>query len=91
MMRQQDDGPILEAENLNGVEAQAVGNNNINSNGTTSFFNTLLNGVNALSGIGILSIPYALSTGGLLSLVMLFFIAGCAFYTGLLIQRSMHG
>ncbi|KAK6129253.1 hypothetical protein DH2020_036962 [Rehmannia glutinosa] len=57
--------------------------------GSTSFFKTCFNGLNALSGVGILSIPYALSSGGWLSLILFFLIAGCTFYTGLLIQRCM--
>ncbi|CAB4304237.1 unnamed protein product [Prunus armeniaca] len=36
-----------------------------------------------------LSVPYALSSGGWLSLILLFVIAVAAFYTGLLIQRCM--
>lgn len=42
-----------------------------------------------LSGVGILSIPYALSSGGWLSLILLFVIAIAAFYSSLLIQRCM--
>ncbi|KAL3629368.1 hypothetical protein CASFOL_026590 [Castilleja foliolosa] len=84
-MRRQDD---LEIENPNEVDAQTITNNNLNSNGTTSL-KTVFNGLNALSGVGILSIPYALSSGGGLSLVIFFFIAGCTFYTGLLIRRCM--
>ncbi|PIN04715.1 Amino acid transporter [Handroanthus impetiginosus] len=57
--------------------------------GSTSFFKTCFNGLNALSGVGILSIPYALSSGGWLSLILFFLIAGCTFYTGLLIQKCM--
>ncbi|XP_042064227.1 amino acid transporter AVT1J-like [Salvia splendens] len=57
--------------------------------GSTSFFKTCFNGVNALSGVGILSVPYALSSGGWLSLILLFLIAGCTFYTSLLIKRCM--
>ncbi|CAK9162910.1 unnamed protein product [Ilex paraguariensis] len=57
--------------------------------GTTSFFKTCFNGLNALSGVGILSIPYALSSGGWLSLILLLIIASSTFYTGLLIQRCM--
>ncbi|KAL0450546.1 UNVERIFIED_CONTAM: Amino acid transporter AVT1I [Sesamum latifolium] len=57
--------------------------------GSTSFFKTCFNGLNALSGVGILSIPYALSSGGWMSLILFFLIAGCTFYTGLLIQRCM--
>ncbi|KAJ6290315.1 hypothetical protein OIU76_028256 [Salix suchowensis] len=57
--------------------------------GTTSSFKTVFHGLNALSGVGILSIPYALSSGGWLSLILLFVISIAAFYSGLLIQRCM--
>ncbi|XP_039159166.1 amino acid transporter AVT1I isoform X1 [Eucalyptus grandis] len=57
--------------------------------GNTSFFKTCFNGLNALSGVGILSTPYALASGGWLSLILLFAIAIEAFYSGLLIQRCM--
>ncbi|KMT17325.1 hypothetical protein BVRB_2g040170 isoform B [Beta vulgaris subsp. vulgaris] len=57
--------------------------------GDASFSKTLFNGLNALSGVGILSVPYALASGGWLSLVLLFAIAMAAFYAGLLIKRCM--
>ncbi|XP_076945545.1 amino acid transporter AVT1I-like [Bidens hawaiensis] len=57
--------------------------------GNASFMNTCFNGLNALSGVGILSIPYALASGGWLSLILLFLIASSTFYTGLLIKRCM--
>lgn len=41
------------------------------------------------SGVGILSTPYALSSGGWLSLALLLIIASVAFYASLLIQRCM--
>lgn len=44
--------------------------------------------VNA-SGIGILSIPYALSSGGWLSLITLILIAAAACFTGLLLRKCM--
>ncbi|KAK7268971.1 hypothetical protein RIF29_21683 [Crotalaria pallida] len=56
---------------------------------TVSFIGTCLNGLSALSGVGILSIPYALATGGWLSLILLFVISMVAFYSGLLIKRCM--
>lgn len=40
-------------------------------------------------GVGILSIPYALASGGWFSLILLFIIASSTFYTGLLIKRCM--
>ncbi|KAL4569201.1 hypothetical protein LXL04_024835 [Taraxacum kok-saghyz] len=54
-----------------------------------NFLKTCINGINALSGIGILSIPYALSSGGWLSLVILLMISLAAYFTGLLIRRCM--
>ncbi|CAH9088841.1 unnamed protein product [Cuscuta epithymum] len=57
--------------------------------GKTSFSKTCFNGINALSGVGILSVPYALASGGWLSLMYLFIIAATTYYTGLLIQRCM--
>ncbi|KAI3726099.1 hypothetical protein L1987_65896 [Smallanthus sonchifolius] len=63
---------------------------NINTNITgASFISTCFNGLNALSGIGIVSIPYALASGGWLSLILLFVIAISTFYTGMLIQKCM--
>ncbi|CAK7327979.1 unnamed protein product [Dovyalis caffra] len=64
-------------------------NSSYTSTGTTSSFKTVFHGLNALSGVGNLSIPYALSSGGWLSLILLFVISSAAFYTGLLIQRCM--
>ncbi|KAM0893522.1 hypothetical protein ACQ4PT_025044 [Festuca glaucescens] len=55
----------------------------------TSFFKTCFNGVNALSGVGILSIPYALSQGGWLSVLIFTTIAVICFYTGILLQRCI--
>ncbi|KAK6928185.1 Amino acid transporter, transmembrane domain [Dillenia turbinata] len=59
------------------------------TSGNASFFKTCFNGLNALSGVGILSIPYALSEGGWLSLILLLSIAAATFYTGVLIRRCM--
>ncbi|XVF03329.1 hypothetical protein REPUB_Repub04eG0251900 [Reevesia pubescens] len=42
-----------------------------------------------LSGVGILSIPYALAQGGWLSLLFLFLVAVLCWYTGLLLRRCM--
>ncbi|XP_024923210.3 amino acid transporter AVT1I isoform X1 [Ziziphus jujuba] len=58
------------------------------SKGTT-IVRTCFNGINTLSGVGILSIPYALSKGGWLSLILLFMVAMLCLYTGLLLQRCM--
>ncbi|EOY01925.1 Transmembrane amino acid transporter family protein, putative [Theobroma cacao] len=55
----------------------------------TSFLKTCFNGLNALTGVGILSIPYALSQGGWLSLLLFFLVAVLCWYTGLLLRRCM--
>lgn len=57
--------------------------------GNSSFFKAFFNGLNSLSGVGILSVPYALASGGWLSLLLIFIVAMAAFYTGLLIKRCM--
>ncbi|XP_015956921.1 amino acid transporter AVT1I-like [Arachis duranensis] len=57
--------------------------------GGTSFFKTCFNGLNALSGVGILSMPYAVSQGGWMSLILLLIVATVCWYTGLLLQRCM--
>ncbi|BAF14903.1 amino acid transporter AVT1I [Oryza sativa Japonica Group] len=54
-----------------------------------TFVRTCFNGLNALSGVGLLSIPYALSEGGWLSLVLLLAVAMVCCYTGLLLRRCM--
>uniref|UniRef100_A0ACD5V5M2 Uncharacterized protein n=1 Tax=Avena sativa TaxID=4498 RepID=A0ACD5V5M2_AVESA len=56
--------------------------------GATSL-RTCFNGLNALSGVGLLSIPYALAEGGWLSLVLLPVVAAVCCYTGQLLQRCM--
>ncbi|KAK0573303.1 hypothetical protein LWI29_006111 [Acer saccharum] len=55
----------------------------------TSFLRTCFNGLNALSGVGILSIPYALSQGGWLTLIVFLLVAILCWYTGLLLRRCM--
>ncbi|KAI3725727.1 hypothetical protein L1987_65519 [Smallanthus sonchifolius] len=64
-------------------------NQQLTTTATSSFLNTCFNGLNALSGIGIITVPYALAAGGWLSLLLLFTIAVSTFYTGLLIKRCM--
>ncbi|KAM3394838.1 amino acid transporter AVT1J [Capsicum galapagoense] len=68
---------------------KGVGSDRVISTGETSFLKTTFHGLNALSGVGILSTPYALSSGGWLSIILLLFIACTTFYTSLLIKRCM--
>ncbi|KAJ1387049.1 Amino acid transporter, transmembrane domain [Sesbania bispinosa] len=57
--------------------------------GSTSLFKTGFHLVNAISGVGIVSIPYALASGGWLSILLLFVIAIACCYTGILVKRCM--
>ncbi|OVA08999.1 Amino acid transporter [Macleaya cordata] len=74
------------------VDEEAVADHYHQNNfkeGTSTFFKTCFNGFNALSGVGILTVPYALASGGWLSLILLLIVASASFYTGLLIRRCM--
>ncbi|KAL6861296.1 hypothetical protein ACP4OV_016996 [Aristida adscensionis] len=55
----------------------------------TGFLKTSFNGINALSGVGLLSIPYAVSQGGWLSLIIFVAIAAICCYTAILLQRCV--
>ncbi|GJM94003.1 hypothetical protein PR202_ga10612 [Eleusine coracana subsp. coracana] len=54
-----------------------------------SFSRTCLNLTNAVSGIGVLSMPYAVSQGGWLSLALFVLVGAVCYYTGTLIERCM--
>lgn len=54
-----------------------------------SFSRTCLNLTNAVSGIGVLSMPYAVSQGGWLSLLLFVLVGAVCYYTGTLIERCM--
>lgn len=54
-----------------------------------SFSRTCLNLTNAISGIGVLSMPYAVSRGGWLSLALFALVGAVCYYTGTLIERCM--
>ncbi|XP_010257515.1 PREDICTED: vacuolar amino acid transporter 1 [Nelumbo nucifera] len=80
--------PLLSHQDLEHsrtVESQ----NHLQSQTGTTFLRTCFNGVNALSGVGILSIPYALAEGGWLSLLLLFLMSIICFYTAILLRRCI--
>ncbi|KAL3326761.1 hypothetical protein AABB24_037451 [Solanum stoloniferum] len=54
-----------------------------------SYTQSVLNAINALCGIGILSIPYALKEGGWCSLFLLFLFGIITFYTGTLLKKCL--
>ncbi|KAK7362324.1 hypothetical protein VNO77_04434 [Canavalia gladiata] len=72
-------------ESLNQLEASNSGEHR---RGTT-FFKTCFNGLNSLAGIGILSMPYAISEGGWLSFILLLIFAMICWYTAILLERCM--
>ncbi|XP_074292653.1 amino acid transporter AVT1I-like [Silene latifolia] len=55
----------------------------------TSFLKTVFNSANAILGNGVLLVPYALATGGWLSIILLFTIFIAAAYTGLVVTRCL--
>ncbi|KAL5582290.1 hypothetical protein UlMin_014732 [Ulmus minor] len=82
--------PLLSDETDQGSKLEELESNHHHANtANSSFLKTCFHGLNALSGVGILSVPYALASGGWSSLILLFAIALSAFYSGLLIQRCM--
>ncbi|XP_055807908.1 amino acid transporter AVT1D-like [Solanum dulcamara] len=54
-----------------------------------SYTQSVLNALNALCGIGILSIPYAVKEGGWCSLFLLFLFGIITFYTGTLLKNCL--
>ncbi|XP_061347040.1 amino acid transporter AVT1C isoform X2 [Gastrolobium bilobum] len=54
-----------------------------------SFGQAVLNGINVLCGVGILSTPYAAKQGGWLGLSILFIFAVISFYTGMLLRSCL--
>ncbi|CAN6271078.1 unnamed protein product [Urochloa humidicola] len=54
-----------------------------------SYTQAVVNGINVLCGVGILSTPYAIKQGGWLGLVILCLFGILAWYTGLLLRRCL--
>ncbi|OWM64645.1 amino acid transporter AVT1D [Punica granatum] len=54
-----------------------------------SFIQAIVNGINVLCGIGILTVPYAIHQGGWSSLILLFLISVVSAYTGILLKRCL--
>ncbi|CAO2179339.1 unnamed protein product [Urochloa humidicola] len=78
--------PLLSSETkcaADDLEAQ------LPSYGGASFSRTCLNLTNAVSGIGVLSMPYAVAQGGWASLALFALVGALCYYTGTLIERCM--
>ncbi|KAG2647865.1 amino acid transporter AVT1C-like [Panicum virgatum] len=54
-----------------------------------SYTQAVVNGINVLCGVGILSTPYAIKQGGWVGLVILYLFAVLAWYTGVLLRRCL--
>lgn len=54
-----------------------------------SYGQAVINGINVLCGVGILSTPYAVKQGGWIGLSILFIFAILACYTGILLRRCL--
>eukprot|EP01023_Acetabularia_acetabulum_P037819 TRINITY_DN3606_c1_g2_i1.p1 TRINITY_DN3606_c1_g2~~TRINITY_DN3606_c1_g2_i1.p1 ORF type:complete len:603 (+),score=50.73 TRINITY_DN3606_c1_g2_i1:203-2011(+) len=57
--------------------------------GTSNLFQTILNGLNILCGIGMLATPYAVATAGTASSVLIIVLACICIYTAMLLKYSM--
>uniref|UniRef100_A0A6N2LQ64 Amino acid transporter transmembrane domain-containing protein n=1 Tax=Salix viminalis TaxID=40686 RepID=A0A6N2LQ64_SALVM len=55
----------------------------------SSFGQAVVNGLNVLCGVGILSTPYAAKEGGWLGLIILLIFAVLSFYTGMLLRYCL--
>ncbi|KAL4297390.1 hypothetical protein GQ457_12G009800 [Hibiscus cannabinus] len=54
-----------------------------------SFAQALVNGINVLTGIGLLTTPYAVKEGGWMSITLLMIFGVVACYTGILLKRCL--
>ncbi|CAN6818609.1 unnamed protein product [Brassica oleracea] len=54
-----------------------------------SFPQSILNGINILCGVSLLTMPYAVKEGGWLGLIILFFFGIITCYTGILLKRCL--
>ncbi|PVH34931.1 hypothetical protein PAHAL_7G067900 [Panicum hallii] len=66
-----------------------VGEHEVGPYRQCSYFQGVMNGVNVLCGVGILSTPYAVKQGGWLGLVILAVLGALAWYTGILLRRCL--
>lgn len=66
-----------------------VGGHEVGPHRQCSYTQGVMNGVNVLCGVGILSTPYAVKQGGWLGLVILAVLGALAWYTGILLRRCL--
>ncbi|XP_040378823.1 amino acid transporter AVT1C-like [Oryza brachyantha] len=66
-----------------------VGHHEVGPYRQCTYTQGVMNGVNVLCGVGILSTPYAVKQGGWLGLTILALMAVLAWYTGILLKRCL--
>ncbi|WVZ78291.1 hypothetical protein U9M48_026030 [Paspalum notatum var. saurae] len=66
-----------------------LGAHEVSSYKKCSYTQAVVNGINVLCGVGILSTPYAVKQGGWIGLVILCLFAVLAWYTGVLLRRCL--
>lgn len=84
-----EDVPTLNPSKLSVVSSARFSALELPPSQQCSYTQSVLNAINALCGIGILSIPYALKEGGWCSLFLLFLFGIITFYTGVLLKKCL--
>ncbi|KAH7422052.1 hypothetical protein KP509_13G088300 [Ceratopteris richardii] len=77
--------PSVEPKYPSSVAAEAAHGIKVGCSGTQA----VLNGINVLCGVGVLTTPYAVNEGGWLSLLVLLLLAIVSWYTGILLRRCL--
>ncbi|KAL1368393.1 amino acid transporter AVT1C-like [Arachis stenosperma] len=81
--------PHLLRGSTRNVISKVAHDHEVHFSGQCTFGQAVLNGINALCGVGILSTPYALKEGGWVALSVLFIFSAFSFYTGLLLRHCL--
>ncbi|MED6175230.1 hypothetical protein PIB30_076477 [Stylosanthes scabra] len=81
-----DEQGYAKEENSNLI---AVSHSLLTTTANVSLSRTCFNVLNAIAGVGMLSVPYALASGGWLRITLLFAVAMVAFYSSILIKRCL--
>ncbi|XP_051130607.1 amino acid transporter AVT1D-like isoform X2 [Andrographis paniculata] len=86
---EEDVPPSILPVSLSGTSQSRTSVSELPSSELCSYAQSVLNATNVLSGIGILSTPYALKEGGWLSILLLFILGAITCYTGILLKRCL--
>ncbi|KAJ8533940.1 hypothetical protein K7X08_007264 [Anisodus acutangulus] len=86
---EKEDVPPLNPSKLSIVSSAIFSAPELPTSQQCSYTQSVLNAINALCGIGILSTPYALKEGGWCSLFLLLLFGVITFYTGTLLKKCL--